>query len=92
MDEKDTEFWYGLVFGFGMVTLITVVLVVILIQVGAFTRARIARREEAKDLELIKKYETLAEETRNASSEARSELTVIRERLVAIERLLREVE
>ena len=92
MNEKDTEFWYGLVFGFGMIVLMAVILVVVLVQFGAFTRARIARREAAADQELIAKYEQLAAQSTDAQESAATELSGVRQRLEAIERLLREVE
>jgi Tfp pilus assembly protein PilO len=90
--DWDPEDWYGLIFGFGFLVLLTIVLVVILIQAGAFTRARIARREQAKELELVEKYETLAGQSTQHQATATTELTAIRERLDAIETLLREVE
>lgn len=86
------DFWYGLVFGGGMFVLLTVILVVILIQLGAFQRARIARREEAQDMELIKKYEALATSHERSQEKSVAELGEIRARVVAIEELLREVE
>lgn len=92
MNEQDTEFWYGLVFGFGGFALTAVVLVVILVQVGAFTRARMVRRDEARDQELIDKYEQLATQSQHAQESATTELAGMRQRLEAIERLLREVE
>lgn len=92
MNEQDKEFWYGLIFGFGAIVLMAVILIVVLMQVGAFTRYRIARREDARDQELIAKYEQLAAQSRNAEESTATELTGLRQRLEAIERLLREVE
>jgi uncharacterized membrane protein len=86
------DFWYGLVFGGGMFLLLTVILVVILIQLGAFQRARIARREESQDMELIKKYEALATAHERTEERLVAELSEIRARVVATEELLREVE
>jgi tetrahydromethanopterin S-methyltransferase subunit G len=92
MTDEDTEFWYGLVFGFGMLVLITVLVVVILHQGGAFARARIARRELAQDRALIERYESLVDQSAEHQKLASAELTAIRERLDAIEAMLREVE
>ena len=86
------EDWYGLIFGFGFLVLVTIVLVVILFQGGAFARARIARREKAQEQALLEKYETLATRTAEDQKTASVELTAIRERLDAIETMLREVE
>jgi Tfp pilus assembly protein PilO len=86
------EDWYGLIFGFGFLILVTILLVVILLQLGAFSRARIARREKAMEQELISKYETHAGQTAEHQQTTSTELTAIRERLDAIETLLREVE
>lgn len=92
MNEQDKEFWYGLVFGFGVIVLMSVILVVVLLQVGAFTRARVARREEAQEKELIAKYEQLSKQALHAQESAVTELSGMRQRLESIERLLREVE
>ena len=92
MSNNDTDFWYGLFFGLGFFVLGTIILVVILIQVGAFSRARIARREKAEERELIGKYEELADQAAVHQQSASTELVAIRERLDAIETMLREVE
>lgn len=92
MNEQDTEFWYGLVFGFGVIVLMAVTLIVVMVQVGAFTRYRIARRDEAHDQELIAKYEQLATQAQHAEKSIATELAGVRQRLEAVERLLREVE
>ena len=92
MSSNDTDFWYGLLFGLGAFVLTTVVLVVILIQLGAFSRARIARREQARDQETIDRYEELADRSTQFQESATSELISIRERLDGIETVLREVE
>ncbi|HYJ69503.1 MAG TPA: hypothetical protein VEX15_17760 [Nocardioidaceae bacterium] len=86
------EDWYGLIFGFGFLVLVTIILLVILHQWGAFARARVARREQAEDRTLISKYESLADQSAEHQKVTGSELTTIRERLDAIETLLREVE
>lgn len=90
MDSADD--WYGLFFGLGFLILVTIVLVVILIQVGAFTRARIARREQAQEQAMIDKYESLADRSAQHEETTSAELTTIRERLDSIETMLREVE
>jgi ABC-type transport system involved in cytochrome bd biosynthesis fused ATPase/permease subunit len=90
--DWDPEDWYGLIFGLGFLVLVTILLVVILLQLGAFSRARIARREKAMEQELISKYESLADQTAEHQKGASAELATIRERLDAIETLLREVE
>ncbi len=89
MNDEDLV---GVLFGLGFLILATVVLVVVLIQVGAFSRARIARRDEARLQSLVDKYEHLAAESTQHQGTAAAELTVVRERLDAIERMLREVE
>jgi len=82
----------GVLFGLGFLILATVVLVVVLIQVGAFSRARIARRDESQLQSLVDRYEQLASESTRVQATATAELTVVRERLDAIERMLREVD
>lgn len=86
------EDWYGLIFGFGFLVLVTIVLVVILFQGGAFARARISRREKAQEQALLDKYEALAGQAAEHQKTASAELTTIRERLDAIETILREVD
>ncbi|MGH3481180.1 MAG: hypothetical protein ACRDQD_30710 [Nocardioidaceae bacterium] len=90
MDTADD--WYGLFFGLGFLILVTIILVVILIQIGAFTRARIARREQAQEQAMIDKYESLAGRSAQHQETTSAELTTIRERLDSIETMLREVE
>lgn len=92
MSSDDMDFWYGLLFGLGFFVLATIILVVILIQAGAFSRARIARREQAEERALIGKYEELADQAAVHQQAASDELVTVRERLDAIETLLREVE
>jgi|Tabmets5t2r1_1033131.scaffolds.fasta_scaffold99815_1 hypothetical protein len=92
MTDEDTEFWYGLVFGFGVLVLITVLVVVLLHQGSTFARARIARRELAQDRELLDRYESLADRSAEQQKVTSTELTTIRERLDSIEAMLREVE
>lgn len=88
----DQEFWYGLVFGFGVLVLGTIILIVILIQGGSFQRARMARREQAAERELLERYEDLAGRTTRNQDSVRAELSEIRDRLAEVERMLREVE
>jgi hypothetical protein len=92
MTEQDTEFWYGLLFGLGTLVLGTIVLVIVLIQGGAFARARVARRETAQERELIARYEELADSSASTQDNVSTELSQIRRRLDDIERMLREVE
>jgi hypothetical protein len=89
MNDEDLV---GVLFGLGFLILATVVLVVVLIQVGAFSRARITRRDETQLQSLVDRYEELATESTRHQGTASAELTVVRERLDAIERMLREVE
>lgn len=88
----DQEFWYGLVFGFGVLVLGTILLVVILIQGGSFQRAKIARREQAADRELIARYEELTEATSTAQQQTAEDLADVRRRVAEIERMIREVD
>lgn len=90
--DWDPDDWYGLIFGFGFLVLVTIVLVVILFQGGAFARARIARRERAQEQALLDKYEELSGLSAEHQKVTSAELTAIRERLDAIETMLREVE
>jgi hypothetical protein len=90
--DWDPDDWYGLIFGFGFLVLVTIVLVVILFQGGAFARARIARREKAQEQALVDRYEALSAESAEHQKTTSAELATIRERLDAIETMLREVE
>ena len=89
MDSLD---WEAVIFGFGFMTLFTIVFVVILMQVGAFSRARIARKQEERFRTLGEQYESLAVRATDQQEKAAAELTGIRERLDAVERVLREVD
>lgn len=89
MDEVD---WNGVFFGLGFLVLATVVLVVVLIQLGAFSKARISRRQEDEFRALSERYEALAVASTDTQQTAAAELTAIRGRLDEIERMLREVE
>lgn len=89
MDEVD---WNGVFFGLGFLILATVVLVAILIQAGAFSRARIARKTEEHYERLMTSYRSLADRSTGHIERTSTELTEVRARLDAIERLLREVE
>lgn len=89
MDEVD---WNGVFFGLGFLILATVVLVAILIQAGAFSRARIARKTEEHYEQLMTSYRALADRSTGHIERTSAELTEVRTRLDSIERLLREVE
>ena len=82
----------GVLFGLGFLILATVVLVVVLIQVGAFSRARITRRDERQLQSMVERYVQLASESAQHQGAATAELTAVRERLDAIERTLHEVD
>ncbi len=89
MDEVD---WNGVFFGLGFLILSTIVLVAVLIQVGAFSRARIARRTEEHFEQLMTSYRALADRSTAHIERASGDLADVRARLASIERLLREVE
>ena len=57
MDDVD---WEGIFFGLGVLILGTVLVVAVLIQIGAFSRARIARRDDKELRAVVERYEQLA--------------------------------
>jgi hypothetical protein len=89
MEEVD---WMAVFFGLGFLVLATIITVVVLTQVGSYSRARIARRQEDRFRELGERYEALARSAADHQERATAELAEIRERLSAIEKILREVE
>lgn len=75
----------GMAFAFGVLALITLVIIVVLWQLAATYRARAAvAREEA--------YRQLAEQTANNQREITSALNEILPKITAIETMLREVD
>lgn len=82
----------GVIFGIGVLTLGTVILVVALILAGSFARAKVARREELKLEELTQRYEELAAQVRAHQDTLAADTADIRSRVMEIERMLREVD
>jgi len=76
----------------GVLTLGTIILVVVLMQVGAAARARLLRKDEERLVALVDRYERTAAASARHEEVAAGELADVRTRLDAIERLLREVE
>lgn len=89
MDEVD---WNGVLFGLGVLILGTVLIVTTLVQLGAFSRARIARRDESEQKALVEKYERLAGESTRHQETVATELVAVRTRLDEIEALMRQVD
>ncbi len=92
MDTPDTDFWYGLIFGMGVLVLGTIIVVVVLMQMGHYARARTARKDEERLVALVDRYERSVAATARYQEAAAGDLAEVRSRLDGIERLLREVE
>jgi hypothetical protein len=88
---EDTD-WTGVIFGMGVLTLGTIILIVVLIVGERFYRARSQRRELDMLTSLIQKYEATATSTARSQESTANDLADVRTRLAAIERMLREVE
>ena len=84
--------WTGVIFGMGVLVLGTIILVVVLIVAERFYRARAVRQDMERLLSLVERYEKTSESTQRHQESAATELTAVRSRLDAIERLLREGE
>ena len=84
--------WTGVIFGMGVLVLGTIILVVVLIVSERFYRARAVRQDMDRLLSLVERYEKTSESTQRHQETAATELTAMRTRLDAIERVLREVE
>jgi len=84
--------WTGVIFGMGVLTLGTIILIVVLIVAERFYRARSQRHDMDRLAALVQRYEaTTASSTRSQESVA-TDLADVRTRLTAIEQILREVE
>ena len=84
--------WQTVTMGLGVLILTTIVVVVILMQVGSFSRGRVARQEAERYREVVARYETNATDQAQFQSAAAADLVDVRQRLTEIERMLREVE
>ena len=84
--------WTGVIFGMGVLVLGTIILVVVMIVAERFYRARAVRQDMDRLLSLVERYEKTSESTQRHQESAVTELTAVRSRLDAIERMLREVE
>lgn len=89
MNEID---WTGVIFGMGVLTLGTIILVVVLIVGERFYRARAQRQDMLRLTALVERYEQTTETTALHQEAAATDLADVRTRLESIERLLREVE
>jgi hypothetical protein len=89
MDDVD---WEGIFFGLGVLILGTVLVVVTLIQIGAFSRARIARRDDQELKAVVERYEQLAGTSTRHQETVATELGAVRARLDEIEALMRQVD
>jgi len=80
--------WFAAVF----LGLVTILLVVIIVQVGALWRARITIARERAYQELAVSQAAATEQTAAALEHLNGTLTDIEERLSSVERMMREVE
>jgi hypothetical protein len=88
---EDTD-WTGVIFGMGVLTLGTIILVVVLVVGERFYRARLGSREVDRVNKLVERYEETATSLARSQESAAGDLADLRERVTAIERILREVE
>ena len=80
------------VFGFGFMALLTILIVVVVREIGSSKRARaeVAREEEYK--KLAERYDTFTASTATQQERHATEMGEVRRRLTDIEELLRSVE
>ncbi len=88
MEETD---WTGVIFGMGVLTLGSILLIVVLIVGERFYRARSQRHDLDRLTTLIQKYEETAIATARSQESTATDLADVRTRLAEIERMLREV-
>ena len=88
---EDTD-WTGVIFGMGVLTLGTIILIVVLIVAERFYRARSQRRDRDVLTSLVERYEATAAVHARSQESTATDLADVRTRLTAIERILREVE
>ena len=88
MEDVD---WTGVIFGMGVLTLGTIILVVVLIVGERFYRARAQRQDLVRLTSLVERYERTADTTEQHQKVAAGDLADVRTRLESIERMLREV-
>ncbi|MCK2239803.1 MULTISPECIES: hypothetical protein [unclassified Crossiella] len=84
--------WQELVGVFGVFTLITVVLTVIIWQSFISVRAKASAAREQAYQELAARAVAAQEDTARELTEARAQLAELQTRLASVERILREVE
>ena len=80
--------WFAAVF----LGLVTILLIVIIVQVGALWRARISIAREKAYQELAVSQAAATEQTAAALEQLNGTVTDIEERLTSVERMMREVE
>jgi hypothetical protein len=88
MEDVD---WTGVIFGMGVLTLGTIILVVVLIVGERFYRARAQRQDLVRLASLVERYERTAGATEEHQRTAAGDLADVRTRLESIERMLSEV-
>jgi len=83
--------WTGVIFGMGVLTLGTIILVVVLVQVGPLLRARTEKKADSRYAELVQRYEQLATDLETQQRTTAEGVDELRTRTVEIERILRDV-
>jgi len=91
MSDMSSEDLTGIIFGMGVLTLGTIILVVVLMQAGRLINVRAQRAEDNRFAELSERYEALAVKVSDGQDASAADLTDIRTRVGEIERLLRDV-
>ncbi|GAB08658.1 hypothetical protein GOARA_014_00060 [Gordonia araii NBRC 100433] len=86
------EDWTGVIFGMGVLILGTILVVVVLLVASSLAKAKVARRDEEKLEELVKRYEALSTQLREHQETLAADTGDVRRRVVEIERILREVD
>jgi len=84
--------WTGVIFGMGVLTLGTIILIVVLIVAERFYRARSQRHDMDQLAALVQKYEATTTSSTRSQESVATDLADVRTRLTAIEQILREVE
>jgi len=91
MSDMSSDDLTGIIFGMGVLILGTIILVVVLMQVGRLINARTQRTDDNRFAELTERYEALAVKVSDGQEASAADLADIRTRVGEIERLLRDV-
>ena len=95
VDGNDTP-WsseaLGIMFAFGFLALVTVLVVVLVRAVADYRKAKMIAGNEQQYRTLVQRYEQLAETTLDAQQRACTELVELRTRVAGVEQVLRTVE